>query len=47
MLPGKVYKPEDILKVLRKRFWVVVVPWAVIAAGTAFVARRPASASPA
>lgn len=40
MLPGKVYKPEDILKILRKRFWVIVVPWAVVAAGTAFVARK-------
>src|SRR5262245_43711825 len=40
MLPGKTYKPEDILKILRKRFWVVVVPWAVIAAGTAGVARK-------
>jgi len=40
MLPGKVYKPEDILKVLRKRFWLIVVPWAIIAAGTAIVARK-------
>ena len=40
MLPGKVYRPEDILKILRKRFWVIVVPWAVVAAVTAFVARK-------
>ena len=40
MLPGKTYKPEDILKVIRKRFWVVVVPWAVVAAVTAAVARK-------
>jgi succinoglycan biosynthesis transport protein ExoP len=40
MLPGKVYKPEDILKVLRKRFWLIVVPWAIVAAGTAIVARK-------
>lgn len=40
MLPGKKYAPEDILKVLRKRFWVVLVPWAIIAAATAGVARK-------
>lgn len=40
MLPGKTYKPEDILKVFRKRFWVIVVPWAIVAAGTAAVARK-------
>jgi polysaccharide chain length determinant protein (PEP-CTERM system associated) len=40
MLPGKVYKPEDILKVLRKRIWLIVVPWALLAAGTAIVARK-------
>ena len=40
MLPGKVYKPEDILKVLRKRFWLIVAPWAIVAAGTAVVARK-------
>lgn len=40
MLPGKTYKPEDALKILRKRIWLVVVPWAVVAAGTAAVARK-------
>ena len=40
MLPGKKYKPEDLLKILRKRFWVIFVPWAIIAAGTAAVARK-------
>src|SRR5262245_34045185 len=40
MLPGKTYKPEDVLKILRKRFWVVLLPWAIIAAGTAGVARK-------
>lgn len=38
MLPGKTYTPEDILKILRKRVWVIVVPWAVVSAGTAAVA---------
>ena len=40
MLPGKKYAPEDILRILRKRFWVVLVPWAIIAAATAGVARK-------
>lgn len=39
MLPGKVYKPEDLVQVLRKRIWLVLVPWAVVAAVTASVAR--------
>ena len=39
MLPGKKYRPEDILQILRKRFWVLLVPFAVISAGTAMVAR--------
>lgn len=40
MLPGKKYKPEDLLNVLRKRFWLVIVPFALVAAGTAAVARK-------
>ena len=40
MLPGKKYTPEDVLKILRKRIWFVVVPWAVIAAATAVAARK-------
>ena len=40
MLPGKKYKPEDILLLVRKRFWVVLVPFAVVAAATAVVARQ-------
>jgi len=40
MLPGKVYRPEDILRILRKRAWLLVVPWAAVAAGTAVVARK-------
>lgn len=42
MLPGKVYKPEDFLQVLRRRYWVLLVPMALISAGTAaFTARIP------
>jgi len=39
MLPGKQYKPEDILQVLRRRIWVVLVPFALVAAGTAVAAK--------
>src|SRR6185295_13183958 len=39
MLPGKKYAPEDIVKILRKRFWLIAVPWAVVAAGMSGVAR--------
>lgn len=39
MLPGKTYKPEEFLQIFRKRIWLVAVPWAVIAAGTAGFAR--------
>ena len=39
MLPGKTYKPEEFFQIFRKRIWLVVVPWALIAAGTAGVAQ--------
>jgi polysaccharide chain length determinant protein (PEP-CTERM system associated) len=39
MLPGKIYKPEEFLQIFRKRIWVVAVPFALVAAGTAGVAR--------
>src|SRR5262245_44847464 len=39
MLPGKKYRPEDFLQILRKRFWVLLVPFAVISAVTAIFAR--------
>ena len=40
MLPGKVYKPEDILRILRRRIWLLVVPFAIVAAATAVVSRE-------
>jgi polysaccharide chain length determinant protein (PEP-CTERM system associated) len=40
MLPGKTYSPEEVLRILRKRAWLLLVPWAVIAAATAVVARK-------
>jgi polysaccharide chain length determinant protein (PEP-CTERM system associated) len=40
MLPGKKYKPEDILQILRKRIWLILVPFAIVSAATAVVARK-------
>ena len=40
MLPGKKYRPEDVLAILRKRFWLLIVPFAVVSALTAAVARK-------
>ncbi len=40
MLPGKKYKPEDVLRILRKRIWFVLVPLALISALTAVIARQ-------
>jgi protein tyrosine kinase modulator len=39
MLPGKTYTPEDVLRILRRRFWLLLVPFAVVSAGTAIFAR--------
>ena len=39
MLPGKVYKPSDALQILRRRFWVLLVPFSIVAACTAIYAR--------
>src|SRR5688572_26949285 len=39
MLPGKKYTPEDILAILRKRVWWVLVPFAVFGAGAAIYSR--------
>jgi len=40
MLPGKVYKPEDVLQVLKSRIWVLLLPFAMIAACTAVWVRH-------
>jgi polysaccharide chain length determinant protein (PEP-CTERM system associated) len=40
MLPGKKYRPEDFLHILRRRIWVLLVPFAVVSAGTAAVVRK-------
>jgi len=39
MLPGKTLTPEDMLGILRRRIWLVLVPLAVVAATTAVVSR--------
>jgi polysaccharide chain length determinant protein (PEP-CTERM system associated) len=39
MLPGKTYAPEDFLRVLRRRFWMLIVPLAVISAAVGVAAR--------
>src|SRR5512138_901060 len=40
MLPGKVYKPEDVLQILKSKIWVLLLPFAVIAAATAVWVHR-------
>jgi len=37
MLPGKTYNPEDILRIVRTRIWVLLVPFALISAATALI----------
>ncbi|MEO6212651.1 MAG: GNVR domain-containing protein [Vicinamibacterales bacterium] len=39
MLPGKKYTPEDMLLILRRRYWLLLVPLAIISAATASGAR--------
>jgi polysaccharide chain length determinant protein (PEP-CTERM system associated) len=40
MLPGKSYSPEDVLRILRARVWIVLVPMAVVTAVAALLAKR-------
>jgi polysaccharide chain length determinant protein (PEP-CTERM system associated) len=40
MLPGKKYTPEDVLKIARARIWYLLLPLAIVSAGTAVWARR-------
>jgi protein tyrosine kinase modulator len=40
MLPGKKYTPQDIAGVARRRLWWVLVPFAIVSATTAEVARK-------
>src|SRR5262245_14266877 len=40
MLPGKAYTPEDLPRILRSRFWLLLLPFAIVSAATAIYARR-------
>ncbi len=40
MLPGKKYRPEDIVQILRRRIWYILVPFGVVSAAAAVAARR-------
>jgi polysaccharide chain length determinant protein (PEP-CTERM system associated) len=40
MLPGKQYTIDDLFSVLKRRLWLLIVPAAVIAAGTALVVKQ-------
>jgi polysaccharide chain length determinant protein (PEP-CTERM system associated) len=39
MLPGKQFAPEDVLRVLRRRFWLLLVPMAIGGAALAVIGR--------
>ncbi len=39
MLPGRKYTPEDLVDILRRRVWLLLVPFAVVSAATALFAR--------
>jgi len=39
MLPGKTFTPEELLGALRQRIWLLLVPFALVAVGTAVGAR--------
>ena len=40
MLPGKKYTPEDIVRILVRRIWLLLVPFAIISAAVAVYVRR-------
>ena len=40
MLPGKTYSVDEVVRIARKRIWIMLLPLAVISAVTAVVARR-------
>jgi protein tyrosine kinase modulator len=39
MIPGRQYTPEDVVAILRKRFWYLLVPCALLAAGAAILGK--------
>ncbi len=40
MLPGKVYRPEDLLRLLLRRAWFLILPFAVVSAAATILANR-------
>lgn len=40
MLPGKTYRPEDFLLILRHRIWLLLVPFAIVSAAAAVWVRQ-------
>jgi protein tyrosine kinase modulator len=40
VVPGKKYTPEDFLDIARRRIWLIIVPFMVVATATAIVAKR-------
>ena len=39
MLPGKRYKPEELLQIVRRRIWFLVIPWLLTVVATIVVAK--------
>jgi len=46
MLPGKTFTPEDVVDILRRRYWLILVPFAVVSAAVAQVPVPPTVALP-
>src|SRR5499426_1305377 len=40
MLPGKTYSPEDVVRIIKNRIWVLLVPFAIISAATALLVHQ-------
>jgi polysaccharide chain length determinant protein (PEP-CTERM system associated) len=40
VIPGKKYTPEDLVDIVKRRVWLIVLPFVVIATGTSIVAYR-------
>jgi protein tyrosine kinase modulator len=40
VVPGKKYTPEDFLDIARRRIWLIIVPFVLVATATAIVAKR-------
>ena len=39
MLPGKTFTPEDVLVILRRRYWFILMPFAMLSAATVVYTR--------